>query len=357
MTSALFDIADEVIDRVDLSRFAGARILITGAQGFLGTHFVHTFLRLNDRGLLSAPVHVTAMDSQILDPVSWNFDPATRKDLRLLRQSVCDPLPKERWHYILHGASIASPTFYRQFPIETIDANVMGLRSLLAHALEQKSDLQGLLYFSSSEVYGDPDPAYIPLKEDYWGRVSFTGPRACYDESKRLGETMCLAFHRIHGLPVKIARPFNNYGPGMKLDDRRVIPDFCRDLLAGRDLTLLSDGTTRRTYCFVSDAMTGYFQLLLSHHDGLPFNIGNDGPEISVRELAERMITATGAHARVRFAQSEDAHYLTDNPQRRCPDIERARTLLGYRPRVSLEEGLLRTYLSFKHVRGPELSL
>lgn len=244
--------------------------------------------------------------------------------------------------FVIHGASIASPIFYRLHPLETMDANVVGLRNLLESCRRHRPE--SILFFSTSEIYGDPDAAHIPTDESYRGNVSCTGPRACYDESKRYGETLCVAFTQVHRLPIKTARPFNNYGPGLKLSDRRVLPDFFRDALAGSDITLLSDGSATRTFSYVSDAITGYLLALVSGHDGEAFNIGTETPEISMLDLAQLVIRTCGSKADVRFRKSEDTRYLVDNPQRRCPNITKARTLLGYSPRISLEEGLTRTH-------------
>jgi UDP-glucuronate decarboxylase len=206
-----------------------------------------------------------------------------------------NPVPPEAgpFDYVIHAASIASPTFYRQYPIETMDANVNGLRHLLDQARRQAasvSPVAGFLFFSSSEIYGDPTPENIPTPETYWGNVSCTGPRACYDESKRYGETLCVNFAAVHHLPLKVARPFNNYGPGLKISDRRVIPDFAQDILQGRDIVMLSDGSPRRTFCYVADAVIGYFKILIRGRSGEAYNIGAEAPEISMAELAERMV-------------------------------------------------------------------
>ena len=150
--------------------------------------------------------------------------------------------------------------------------------------------VDGLLYFSSSEIYGDPTPDNIPTPETYRGNVSCTGPRACYDEAKRFCETLCVNFTAQYGLPVKIARPFNNYGPGLKITDRRVLPDFARDIFAGRDIVLLSDGSPTRTFCYVADAIVGYYKVLVKGHRGESYNIGVESPEISITEVAERMV-------------------------------------------------------------------
>ena len=244
--------------------------------------------------------------------------------------------------FIIHAASIASPLYYRKYPIETIDANVTGLRNLLDFSKE--NHIESFLFFSTSEIYGDPDPAYIPTNEDYRGNVSCTGSRACYDESKRFGETLCVNYWQIHNVPVKIARPFNNYGPGLKITDKRVIPDFFRDVINNRDIVILSDGKASRTFCYISDAIEGYIRILLSNHNGEPFNIGAKNPEVSMGELAQHIISISGKNLDVKYQTSSDPDYLTDNPQRRCPSIDKAEKLLGYDPKINLEEGLKRTY-------------
>jgi dTDP-glucose 4,6-dehydratase/UDP-glucuronate decarboxylase len=264
-----------------------------------------------------------------------------------------------RFDYVVHAAGIASPTFYRRYPIETIDANVGGLRALLDHASARADGgqgLEGVLFFSSSEIYGDPSPEAIPTPEDYRGNVSCTGPRACYDESKRFGETLCVNFARSHGVPVTIARPFNNYGPGLRIDDERVIPDFARDILAGRDVVLLSDGSPTRTFCYVADAVCGYYAALTHGRRGEAYNIGTPEPEISIAGLAGRMV-ALGRElfsysGQLVHGDSSDRDYLTDNPSRRCPDIAKARSELGYEPAVPLDEGLRRSLVWYAETYG-----
>jgi nucleoside-diphosphate-sugar epimerase len=242
-----------------------------------------------------------------------------------------------------------------------MDANITGLRSLLDYALRQRErgqPVRGFLFFSSSEIYGDPPADQIPTAEDYRGNVSCTGPRSCYDESKRYGETLCVNFARQYQLPITIARPFNNYGPGLKITDRRVLPDFARDLLADRDIVLLSDGSPARTFCYVADAIVGYYKVLVRGRAGEAYNIGTEAPEISMAELAERVAELGrdlfGYRGRVVRRASAEADYLTDNPRRRCPDIAKARAELGYRPQVSLEEGLSRTLTWYHFNREAE---
>jgi UDP-glucuronate decarboxylase len=209
--------------------------------------------------------------------------------------------------------------------------------------------VRGMLFFSTSEIYGDPPADQIPTPETFRGNVSCTGPRACYDESKRYGETLCTVFARRYGVPVSIARPFNNYGPGLKITDGRVLSDFAGDVLAGRDVVLLSSGAPTRTFCYVSDAVAGYYKVLVRGRAGEAYNVGAEAPEVSMADLADRVVRQAtalfGYRGRVVRRASSDAEYLTDNPQRRVPVIEKARTELGYAPQVGLDEGLRRALL------------
>ena len=164
----------------------------------------------------------------------------------------------EKADIIIHMASIASPTFYRKYPLETVDANIWGLRKLLDYY--KNKSVRGFLFFSSSEIYGDPAPECIPINEEYRGNVSTMGPRACYDEAKRFGETLCHIFSAQFELPITIARPFNNYGPGMHLGDKRVPADFARAIFSNQDIEIFSDGSPTRTFCYISDAITGYLK-------------------------------------------------------------------------------------------------
>lgn len=337
--------AKEIIERLGEknNRFDGKTVLLTGAAGFLGMQFVHFFDELNNFNILSNPVRLFALDNFIRGTPSWIEACQKRKHIDLICGDIIQPFElKGPFDFIIHAASIASPIYYRRNPIQTMDANVMGLRRLLDFAVEHPPE--SMIFFSSSEVYGDPPPQYIPTPETYNGNVSCIGPRACYDESKRFGETLCVNFQQVHGLPVKIVRPFNNYGPGLKITDRRVIPDFFRDVLADRDIVIHSDGTPTRTFCYISDAMTGYLLALFSDEEGETFNIGNDKPEISIKDVAQMVIDVSGKSLKVVYQPSADPGYLKDNPQRRCPDISKARRVLGYEPLVSLEEGLSRLY-------------
>jgi UDP-glucuronate decarboxylase len=347
----------------DLRRMSGRRVLITGGAGFLGYYLVQLPLAWNDAHPDEPPIGVTVMDNYFRDAPAWLKELQRRPEVDLMVHDVRGPLPDQMgdFAYIIHAAGIASPTIYRAHPIETMDANINGLRTLLDYArqrLEAGLEMKGFLFYSSSEIYGDPTPDAIPTPETYRGYVSCTGPRACYDESKRYGETLCVNFAQQHGIPVTAVRPFNNYGPGMKITDGRVIADFFRDALAGRDLVMLSDGSPTRTFCYVSDAITGYYLALLRGRRGEAYNVGVDGPEISMADLAETVAGLANDlfdhQVKVVRGHSPETAYLVDNPNRRCPDIAKARQELQYRPRVALEEGLRRTLLWYTGNRGGE---
>ncbi len=340
----------------DLDKLRGRTVLVTGFSGFVGTYISNLVLRANRTVLKGEPCRFVGIDNFARGRADWVDEIAKSPAVTVIDHDISQGLPHAldalRVDYILHAASIASPTYYRLHPIETMDANVQGLRGLLDFALKHQDSLRGFLFFSSSEVYGNPTPENIPTPETYPGNVSFTGPRACYDEAKRFGETLCVNFHRVHGLPINSVRPFNNYGPGLKLGDRRVIPDFFRDVLAKKDIVLLSDGKPTRTFSYIADAVAGYFKVLLSAPGGEAFNIGVDKPEISIRELAETVIQVSaevlGIRVELRFQKSADSAYLSDNPLRRCPDISKARRLLNFNPRTTLAEGLRRTALWYR---------
>jgi UDP-glucuronate decarboxylase len=340
----------------ELAEMSGDSLLIVGGGGFLGHYLVQGALAWNalQKG---DPIRITLLDNWVRGIPEWLTALEGDPNLRLLTGDITQPLPDDLGHHdwIIHAASIASPIFYRQFPIETMDANVDGLRRLLDHAMAEREagrPVKGFLFYSTSEIYGDPTPENIPTPETYRGNVSCTGPRACYDESKRYGETLCVAFAQVHDLPVKIARPFNNYGPGLKITDRRVIPDFVRNILSGEDIVMLSSGSPTRTFCYITDAIVGYYKVLVKGRPGESYNVGTEAPEISMLDLAERLTRGAsdlwGYTGKVVSETSDDPEYLTDNPNRRCPIIEKARTELGYEPVVGIDDGLRRSLVWYR---------
>jgi UDP-glucuronate decarboxylase len=342
-------ICDQIPEALEV--LGGRRLLITGGAGFLGYYLVLTIVAWNQRVAEADAIRLTVWDNFIRGAPEWIENAAADSRLDVEKRDVSQSgFADASFDYVVHAAGIASPIFYRRFPIETIDANVAGLRLLLDHCRERADrdgEVGGALFLSSSEIYGDPAPESIPTPEEYRGNVSCTGPRACYDESKRFGETLCVNFARSHGVAVTIVRPFNNYGPGLRIDDRRVIPDFARDIVAGRDIVMLSDGSPTRTFCYVADAVCGYYSALTHGRRGDAYNIGTEEPEISIAALAERMVEIArdlfGYEGAVVRQGSDDPDYLVDNPNRRCPDISKAKRELGYEPQVSLDEGLKRS--------------
>lgn len=333
----------------EVAKLEGSTILITGCAGFLGFYFVHFFYQFREKLNLKK---VICLDNFMLGYPKWideikEDERFLVKKFDIIKDKIDSINGAKEADYIIHMASIASPMFYRKYPIETLDANIWGLRSLLDYYKEKR--IKGFLFYSSSELYGDPVPEAVPTSEDYNGNVCATGPRACYDESKRFGETMCMLFAQQFGMPIGVVRPFNNYGPGMKINDKRVPADFAKNIVENKDITILSNGSPSRTFCYIADAIAGYLKIML-HGKYDYFNIGIESPEITIATLAE-IYKQSGEEifdykGKINYAVSEDKEYLTNNPQRRCPNITKARTILGYNPRISVEEGV-RRFLQF----------
>ena len=346
--------------REEFGRMAGKNLLITGGAGFLGYYLVQAVLHFNTMVDSASRIQVTVYDNFKRGLPGWLTMLQADPNLRLERRDMIQPLPTDigNFQFIIHAAGIASPIYYRKYPLQTIDANINGLRNLLDYSVlqaDRSGGFEGFLFFSSSEIYGDPPPEAIPTSEDYRGNVSCTGPRACYDESKRFGETLCVTFARQHGVDVKMARPFNNYGPGLKITDGRVLPDFARNVLAGHDIVMHSDGSPTRTFCYSADAIIGYYKVLVKGQPGEGYNIGIDRPEISMAELAQLVIeTASdlfGYRGKLQRAASLEVDYLVDNPNRRCPNIEKARSHLGFNPAILIDEGIRRSLAWYHHNR------
>jgi len=347
----------------EFSQMAGKKLLITGGAGFLGYYLIQSVLYWNKGKSTDDRIYVTVYDNYFRGVPGWLTSFGKNEALKLVKHNIIEPLPKKMSHFdfIIHAAGIASPVYYRKYPIETMDANVNGLRRLLDYSLKQNAQgkkVEGFLFFSSSEIYGDPPQDEIPTTENYRGFVSCTGPRACYDESKRFGETLCVNFARQYDLPVKVARPFNNYGPGLKITDRRVLPDFANDVINGREIVMLSDGSPTRTFCYIADAIVGYYKVLVTGLKGEAYNIGIDKPEISVLTLAEKTVSTAkelfGYEGKVVRKISSGDDYLVDNPNRRCPSIEKARKYLGFNPTVLIDEGLRRSLTWYCYHRTGE---
>ena len=318
---------------------AGKTLLLTGSGGFLGRWLVRTMDHLN-ASVLTAPCRLIALDT--VAPAAGITAGLAKPDLvTFLTHDLSKPLAlPDHVDFAVHMAGIASPAYYRAKPLETLDVSFFGTRQVLDLA---KRDGARMLYFSSSEIYGDPDPKFVPTPETYRGFVSSMGPRSCYDEGKRIGETLCSVYATQFNLAAVVVRPFNVYGPGMREKDYRVLPNFASALKGGRPLHLYGDGRQTRTYCYASDALAGFLLALLKGRGGEAYNIGNDVPEISVIALADAIEQALGRKV-AREIVKHPADYPADEPNRRCPDLAKARDELGYAPHVALEEGLRRYF-------------
>ena len=330
-------IADDLSDFYD--ELEGKTVLVAGGKGFLGTYFVNVLNHVNET--LSTPMKIVIMDNLITAKDKKNN---LGSNVTLLKQDISESFDfQDKLHYIIHAASIASPPTYRKFPIETVDVNYQGTRNLLEIA--RKNKIKSMLFLSSSEIYGDTE--VIPTPESELGKVSCIGPRAWYDESKRLAETISILYYQQYKVPVKIARPFNLYGPYLNLDDGRIIPDFMRDAIEKSEIVIHSDGSPTRSFCYVSDAIRAFFRLLFSNHDGIICNVGND-EEISVNGVAEMIQKIIEKPISIKTIKSNDPNYTTDNPQRRCPDLSFIKKSVNYTPRINFEEGLKRVYNWYK---------
>ena len=323
----------------DIKEFSGVlankRVLIAGGKGFLGTYFVKVLTSLNQ--ILKKPTKIIVVDNLITAKDKKNLEDS---NVKFIEKDISKKFALQgKLHFIIHTASIASPPIYRKFPLKTIDVNYNGTRNLLELAKEKK--IQSMLFLSSSEIYGDP--TVIPTPESYWGYVSSTGPRACYDESKRLAETICVLYNQQYEIPIKIVRPFNVYGPYLNLDDGRIIPDFMKNAIKNSQIIIHSDGSPTRSFCYVTDAIRAFFRVLLLAPNGSICNVGND-EEISVKEVAECIKKILNKHIKIKIEKSTDQNYTVDSPKRRCPDLSNIKKLVRYVPQVKFENGVERLY-------------
>jgi dTDP-glucose 4,6-dehydratase len=313
------------------------RIVVSGAAGFVGSHMC-------DR-LIAEGYHVIGLDNMITGSERNVAHLAKEPRFELIHHDVVEPIgfpfPVAG---VLHMASPASPKDYLDNPIETLNTGSIGSRNMLELALANNARY---LLTSTSECYGDPHEH--PQTEEYWGNVNPVGPRSCYDESKRFAEAITMAYHRKYGLRTNIVRIFNTYGPRMKLDDGRVVPAFLDQALRGEDMTIFGDGSQTRSFCYVSDLVDGIYRLMLSA-ERYPVNIGNPR-EMTIREFAEVIRKLTGAKSKLVFLPLPQ-----DDPRQRKPDISKARNVLGWEPKVTLEDGLRITYEYFANLSPQTIS-
>lgn len=308
------------------------RTLVTGGAGFLGSHLCEYLLRQGHQ--------VIAMDNLLTGSIA-NIEHLQCEAFRFIKHDVTEYIyiagPVD---YVFHFASPASPLDYLQLPIQTLKVGALGTHKALGLAMAKNARF---LLASTSEVYGDP--LVHPQPEAYWGNVNPVGPRGVYDEAKRFGEALTMAYHRYKGVDTKIVRIFNTYGPRMRPNDGRAIPAFVPQALRNEPITIFGDGSQTRSFCYVSDLIEGIYRLMLSEQHE-PVNIGNPH-EMTIREMAEAIIRLTGSASELHFKPLP-----VDDPKVRQPDITLARELLGWEPRVDLEAGLTRTIAWFREVLG-----
>jgi dTDP-glucose 4,6-dehydratase len=305
-----------------------ARVVITGAAGFIGSHLSEALL---DRGY-----SVVGIDNLLTGDLA-NIAHLRDRDFQFIRHDVTNYIDVDGpVDYVLHWASPASPIDYLELPIQTLKVGSLGTHKALGLA---KAKGATFVIASTSEVYGDP--LEHPQRETYWGNVNPIGPRGVYDEAKRFAEAMTVAYRRSHKVDTKIVRIFNTYGPRMRVRDGRAVPAFMSQALLNEDVTVFGDGTQTRSFCYVTDLVDGIIRLMLSKEND-PINIGNP-QELTIEQIARRIIEMTGSKSRIVYEPLP-----TDDPKVRKPDITRARTLLGWEPKVSLEEGLRTTIDYFR---------
>ncbi len=305
------------------------RILVTGGAGFLGSHLCDYLIEKNH--------DVICIDNLITGNVENISHLMGHERFRFIRYDVTEYIfIPGRLDAILHFASPASPVDYLEYPIQTLKVGSLGTHKALGLAREKGARF---LLASTSEVYGDP--LIHPQTEEYWGNVNPIGPRGVYDEAKRFAEAISMAYHRTHGVEVRIVRIFNTYGPRMRMNDGRVVPNFIKQALCGEPITVYGDGSQTRSFCYWSDLVEGIYRLLLSDADG-PVNIGNPA-EHTILQFAQRIIELTGSSSQIIHKKLPE-----DDPKVRRPDITRARKILGWEPKVALDEGLTRTIDYFR---------
>lgn len=330
----------------ELKALGGSKIFLAGAAGFLGRYFmsvISEFNKFHDNKITVHGADNFVSSGEFGRGILKNaFEGIELHNVDVGSMTTDDLKLASSADLIVHGAGIASPQQYKALPLKTIDVAVNGARNLLETS---KANGSKFIFFSSSEIYGNPPPEQIPIKENFKGIVSSTGPRACYDESKRLGETLCSVFHSEFGLHTNIIRPFNVYGPGMQKTDYRVMPNFAFRIKEKRPIEVYGSGTQTRTYCYISDAIIGFIKVFANGHPGEAYNIGNPNQEISAFDLAVmfREICLSSVPIEVK---EHPTQYPADEPDRRCPSIQKANDHLDYYPTVDLETGI-RNFSSF----------
>lgn len=304
-------------------------ILITGGAGFIGSHLC--------RGLLTRGNSIICVDNLITGHEDNIKDLLSQPNFKLIKHDISNPFfINEDLDWVMHFASPASPKDYLEYPIKTLKVGTLGTHNCLGIAKSKKAKL---FLASTSEIYGDPQ--VHPQTEEYFGNVNVTGPRSCYDEAKRAAEALTFAYHRQHNIDMRVVRIFNTYGPFMRLDDGRVVSNFIYQALAGREITVYGDGSQTRSFCYVDDLIEGIIKFMQVDYPG-PLNLGNP-VEFTVLDLVNKILNLTNSKSRIKFLSLPQ-----DDPKKRQPDIRKAKGLLNWQPKISLDEGLKKTISWFE---------
>lgn len=318
----------------DIKKISGKTVLITGASGLIGGYLLETLAYLGDCNVIGLQKTKITKKHRLGYLLG-------RKNIKFVSRNAALPYsPPFKIDYFIHAAGDSAPALFTQDPLGTIDVNVAGIRWILEYA--RKNKIKSVLYMSSGEIYGNPALENIPTPETYKGNVSTTDPRACYTSSKRLGETLCNVYFEKFGAPVKIARPFIVYGPGLGIRDKRVMAEFIKSGLAKKPIEMLNAGKDTRSYCYIEDATVAFFKILLSEKNGEIFNVASDLEEVSIRDLAELVHKLCLVREPVKIRKT-NVKFIKDAPNRVFPDITKLKKTFAFRPSVHIDEGLRRT--------------
>lgn len=329
----------EIVDGINFSinKLKNKKILLVGANGFLGKYFVKTFERLIKKEKIR--LSLDCYDNHISSKKSEFSSLSNNKFIKFYNLDINNVKISKKYNYIIFLAGIASPFIYKKYPLETLSVSYIGVKNLLDKCKKDKSEF---IFFSSSEIYGNPDKKNLPTKEDYYGNVNSFGPRSCYDEGKRIGETLCYIYKNYYKCKIKIIRPFNVFGPLMNKKDYRIIPNIINKILNKKKILIHGNGKQTRTFCYITDAIIGFYKVILDGKTGNIYNIGNPYNEISMLKLVkifDKLLNKKNNYKLIDYPK----HYPADEPKRRCPDINKALKHTKYKPKISVIEGILRT--------------
>ncbi len=313
--------------------FRNKKVLLLGSDGFIGRYFVEYFSYLVKKKF---NIMVDCIDNNISSKHTHKYK---EKNIRFYKKNIMKFNITKKYDVIIFLAGIASPTIYKKYPLESLEVSYIGAKKFLE---KSKKDNSSFIFFSSSEIYGNPDISNIPTKETYYGNVNSFGSRSCYDEGKRVGETLCYIYKNYLKTKVKILRPFNVFGPGMSKNDDRVIPRFIRALKNKKPLTIYNHGMQTRSFCYIIDAMVGFLKVISKGKNGEIYNVGNDIEEVSMNKLAKTIKNISNIKNVKLKNISYPNFYPSNEPMRRCPDLKKIRKHVNFEPKINLKNSLKR---------------